>query len=440
MTIMNEVSPAHSVEIRPAEQLLVIPLPFRLIDGQVLYDLQSRDTLVRYLNSFKTMIVASPKFTESRLAEYSNFVWVPVDELLDRIQFVQLPEVGSKWDFVRAYGPTTRLIRRCIDSAEYLQFAIGGGNGGLEHDWGAVAARQALKMGRKFALLSDAVSYASIKMKADSSHGARRLALRAKEWAVRTWHTGLISRCDLMFCNGRDTFLAYQPYCRSPEIAQKINDFQIGPEKMIDEAGVERKCRLAAERPELHVCYAGRILPQKAPIEWVKAIRTAVDLGASIRATWLGDGSLMEDMRREVEAQGLTGVIDLPGFVSDRDRVIDLIRESDVMMFTHLEPESPRVLIEALMSACPIIGYDRPHPRDLISDHEGGVITPLGDWKALGEALAALAADRTRLVDLIRRAALDGTRFNSEIMNRNRSELIRARVGRHPATAPSPAT
>ena len=428
---------ARPETIRPAEQLLVLPLPIRVVNGQVLYDLQSRDSLVRYLDSFESMIVASPVLPEGGDSDKRGFVWVPVDELLDRIQFIPLPSIKSKWAFLRDYGPGSRLIRRCIDASEYLQFAIGGGNGGLEYDWAGVAAEQALAMGRRFALLTDAVSYASIANRAEASRGLRRQALRAKAWAVRSWHSRLISKCDLMFCNGRDTYLAYQPLCRSSEVARKINDFQIGPEKMIDAEGVERKCRLAVERPEFHVCYAGRIEAQKAPADWVKAIRTARDLGAPVRATWLGDGSLRDVMRREVEAQGMEKVIEMPGFVSDRDRVIDLIRESDVMMFTHTDPESPRVLIESLMSACPIVGYDRPHPRDLISDHEGGVITPLGDWKALGETIAALAKDRPRLVDLIRRAARDGERFNSDVMNRNRSALIRERVGRTPVGSAS---
>ena len=58
-------------------------------------------------------------------------------------------------------------------------------------------------------------------------------------------------------------------------------------------------------------------------------------------------------MRDEVGRLGLGDVIELTGFVADRDLVIQRLRESDVMLFAHIEPESPRVLIEALMSACP---------------------------------------------------------------------------------------
>src|SRR5262249_16396072 len=248
----------------------------------------------------------------------------------------------------------------------------------------------------------------------------RRLKLRLKARLVRLWQHRLIGRCDLLFCNGLDTYRAFAPICRSPEVAQKINDFQIGADKYLGPKDVERKSDSVLRRSELRVCYAGRVEPAKAPLDWVRAIHAARAQGASVRAVWLGDGSLLPDMRREIEHLGLTSVIETPGFVADRDRVIATIREADLMLFTHIEPESPRVLIEALISACPIAGYDRPHPSDLISVHGGGTLVPLGNWHALGDVLAALAEDRTRLADLIRRAWRDGGRFNSDTMSRDR--------------------
>jgi glycosyltransferase involved in cell wall biosynthesis len=191
---------------------------------------------------------------------------------------------------------------------------------------------------------------------------------------------------------------------------------------------MQRKSESALLRSDLRVCYAGRVESAKAPLDWVRAIHEARSRGAPVHAVWLGDGSLLGDMSREIERLGLTSAIETPGFIADRDRVIATIRDADLMLFTHIEPESPRVLIEALMSACPIIGYERPHPSDLISVHGGGVLTPLGDWHALGAALATLARDRPRLADLIRRAWSDGGRFNSDIMSRDRCALMRERL------------
>src|SRR2546430_1297865 len=121
-------------ELAPAVQLLVLPLPMRVVDGRVLYDLQSRDSLVRYLDNFDSVIVAGPRLAESRVDALKGFVWVPVEDLLDRVQFIPLPEYGSIGKFFRDYRATARLLRRCIDASRYVQCALGGGNGGLEHD------------------------------------------------------------------------------------------------------------------------------------------------------------------------------------------------------------------------------------------------------------------------------------------------------------------
>jgi hypothetical protein len=56
-------------------------------------------------------------------------------------------------------------------------------------------------------------------------------------------------------------------------------------------------------------------------------------------------------------------------------------------------------------------------------------MTPMRDPRALGSALAELAADRERLAGLVRRAWREGGRFNSDDMSRDRCEAIRDRLG-----------
>jgi hypothetical protein len=152
-----------------------------------------------------------------------------------------------------------------IAASKHIQCAIGGGNGGLEHDWAAVAAEQAIKAGRKVALLTDAVSATAIAVRADAARGLTALPRRLKSWLVRRWQHRLIARCDLLFCNGLETYRAFAPVCRSPETAQKFNDYQIGFEKYLGSEAMEGKCSDALLRTEVRVCHAGRVEPQNAP-------------------------------------------------------------------------------------------------------------------------------------------------------------------------------
>ena len=353
-------------EIRKADLLLVLPLRFRRVDGHVYFDRQSRASLDRHLKSFDSILMALVLMDEADVDKPTIFVWDLADDLLDRVQFVALPSGGVR-DFIRDYGKTAKLLRRCIDAADRLLFAIGGA-GGLHQDWGQVAAEEAIKAGRSFALHADWNSFGVWNTEAGRAKGLkefpRRMKLLLKGWLTKQWQSRLVSRCDLMVCNGLDTKLAYTPFVRSPEIAFKLNDFQIGPDKFVTPEQVEAKCQKTLAKPEIEIIYAGRVAPMKGPIHWVHAIQEAVRLGARIKATWLGDGPILDEMRREVEKLGLGNVIRLPGFVSDRDEVIDAIRAGDIFMFAHLDPESPRVLIESLISATPIVGYLRNHPKE----------------------------------------------------------------------------
>ena len=233
---------APAAPITPAEQLIVLPLPARWVGGSVLYDLQSRDSLVRYLDHFETLIMAMPRLPEGLPASAmrnKGFVWVSVDDLRDRVQFVPLPEMKSIATYVfRDLRPAREVLRKCIDASKFIQCALGGGNGGLEYDWGYVAAREAHRMGRRYSLLTDAVSSAAIDHRGRALRGLgsipKRLKLGLKAAIIRRRERLAISNCDLIFCNGMDTYQAYAPLCRSPEMAVKINDFQIGPEQFLD--------------------------------------------------------------------------------------------------------------------------------------------------------------------------------------------------------------
>ena len=132
--------------------------------------------------------------------------------------------------------------------------------------------------------------------------------------------------------------------------------------------------------------------------------------------------------RAEVQRQGLGDCVALPGFVRDRPLILETLRQAHALVFCHKTPESPRNLIEALVSGAPIVGYDSPFPRDLIAAHGGGVLTPLNDVNALVDSLASLATDRNRLVQLIQRAAKDGEPFNDVAVFKHRSEVIHAHL------------
>jgi glycosyltransferase involved in cell wall biosynthesis len=175
----------------------------------------------------------------------------------------------------------------------------------------------------------------------------------------------------------------------------------------------------------LRLCYTGRMVEDKAPRDWIRAVASAYKRGAAIKAVWLGDGPLSDEMLALIAELGVSEAISLPGFESDRQRVMNLIGSSHLMPFTHITPESPRCLLEALMHSTPIVGYETAFSKDLVARNGGGMHVESGDFEALAEMIIRLDKDRKGLAQLVGNAAVDGKQFSSREVFRHRSELIK---------------
>jgi colanic acid/amylovoran biosynthesis glycosyltransferase len=108
----------------------------------------------------------------------------------------------------------------------------------------------------------------------------------------------------------------------------------------------------------------------------------------------------------------------------DRVKLLELLRAADMMLFCHLTPESPRCLIESLLSGTPIVGYASAYPEDLIAVNGGGVLTSMSPV-ALSAELIRLASDGALLAALFERAARDGHDMNDEAVFDHRVELMK---------------
>lgn len=400
--------------------LLVLPVPYRRVRDTLLFEAQACNGIERWAEHFSSLAAACPVLPEHLATSDGSQVWKDVREIrcADRVQFVPLPWAFSLGEFLRAYGPTRHLLRHHIKQCRYLQFALWGFLG----DWASVAALEAIRLGREYALHIDSVNHVISRRSALGRGLKRRAKAEIEAPLMKRLHAHLARHCALGLWHGNDTFSVYSRWCKN---SHNIHDIHTKPEDCISSADCEAKAREALAAPALRVCYAGRALAIKGPLDWVRAIAHARDLGASIEGIWIGDGPALGEMRALAKELGLERQLEFPGFVSERKRVLDTLRRGHLMPFAHLTPESPRCLIESLLSGTPIVGYDNAFAHDLLDGHGGGVLTPMKDWKKLGEEIARLAKDRGALATLILHAGKNGARFNDEAVFRERSELIK---------------
>ena len=396
--------------------LLYAPVPIYPGKGGYLLEDQACNGLRLWAENFERVIVMHP--LEHGEAPPS---WIPVQSSgidLSRVEMVALPTAYRPDQFLIHYWSVRKQIAQLIDRAHYLSFSIGG----LFGDWGSVAAIEAHRKGRRFAVWTDRVESEVVRHQAQTAQSAKaRLRASLYHRPMAMLERAIIRRATVGLFHGAETHAAYAPYTKTAEI---VHDIHLREQDRIPADELNRKLHRVLDGP-LNICYLGRADAMKGTDDWIEVMAGLKSAGIDFHATWLGEGERLQAMKAEVDRLGLGEQITLPGFVRDRTAILKALREAHLFVFCHKTPESPRNLIEALVSGTPIIGYNSPFPQDLISANGGGLLSPKDDVKALVASLVGLAGDRKRLSNLIGQAALDGSAFNDVEVFRHRSEVIR---------------
>ena len=352
--------------------------------------------------------------------------WVPLETVgpaLERIRIETVPVAWRLRPFLKALPSVRRMFRARIAEADYCGFSLGG----LVGDWGAVGCHVAHAMGRPFFVWTDRVESQVERGTARTAPRLRRRLKARLTWrAMAALERWAIRRADLGLFHGRETYEAYAPFSRDPQL---VHDIHIRKQDRIGPEALAGKVAAAGTGP-LRIAYVGRADAMKGPMDWVAVLERLAAKGVDFRAEWLGNGDEVPAMAARIATAGLGDRVALRGFVADRAAVLEAYRRAQVFLFCHRTPESPRNLIEALVSGTVLVGHDGAFARDLIHVHGGGVLRPMGDVEGLAGVLADLAGDRARLAGLIERAAADGAPFNDEDVFRHRSELIRGHLPR----------
>ncbi|MDE1163412.1 MAG: glycosyltransferase [Acidobacteriaceae bacterium] len=401
---------------------LVLPVPFRLHEGELWVESQAGNGLDRWAESFSPLRIAAPVIPESLIPSLAGFTWRKVSELqhADRLLCDPLPWAYSPKEFAKTYKTTRATLAEGVRQSRHLQFAIGGTVG----DWAAIAALEAIAQKRTYSIHTDRVEHDLIRKTAIGASLARRLRVAVEAPLMERYHRHVIQHATLGLWHGDDCFRAYAPWLRKGA-NHLIHDVHTKPADLITTQQLTAKVADARTRSGLRVVYAGRLDAMKAPLEWLASVAEASNRGAELDAIWLGEGPLHDEAFAERKRLGLEDIVQYPGFVADRAVLLDHLRSADVLLFTHITPESPRILLETLVTGTPMLGYRNAFAEDLLQGHGGGELVPMHDTAALGTLLADLSRNREQLVTLMQAAAQNGQRFTDEAVFAERAALIR---------------
>jgi glycosyltransferase involved in cell wall biosynthesis len=405
------------IQAQDGSLLLEIPVPFRVKDGVTLVESQAYQGLGGWLDNFSRVSVCAPVVPEYLVD--ATMSWTPVTDLVERrgLSVHLLPWGYHPRAHFRAVGAVRATFRELIPTHQHLCFA----NLGVFGAWGSVAAQEAFKLDRPYSIWLDWVLHEMPQptqtnpLKSVWQKVSLALLKRAVFRDIRRSAVGLF--------NGSSVYQAYSPLCRVPKL---VHDIHLREKDIIPQAQLD--ARLDREPTTVNVLYVGRVHEMKGPVYWLDCLEKVITSKAlgnlEVSATWLGDGPLLEEMRRLVRERGLEKWIAFPGSQADRNIVVSIYREADLFVFCHVTPESPRNLVEALMSGLPILGFDSAYARDLIR-HGGGVTAPMKDSAALAEVVATYAKDAAARHALSQAALRTGKEFSEEVVFTRRSSYIK---------------
>lgn len=131
--------------------------------------------------------------------------------------------------------------------------------------------------------------------------------------------------------------------------------------------------------------FVGHLSGSKRPMLFIELVQRLRERGLDFEARMVGDGPLRTNLAKDANQAGVT-------LLGSRDDVPDLLRESDMFVFTSVsEGEGmPGVLIEAGLSGLPIVTTDVPGSRAVVRHGETGYIVGVDATRDLLDRVSTL--------------------------------------------------
>lgn len=141
---------------------------------------------------------------------------------------------------------------------------------------------------------------------------------------------------------------------------------------------------LAEDREWLTVVTIGRLTEQKDHATLLRAVRRVADSGP-VRLLILGQGELRDELTAQAESLGIGASVDFPGYIPNP---YPYISGGDVFALSSAWEGFGNVLVEALAADASVVSTDcESGPREILADGAFGQLVPVGDDRALAQAI-----------------------------------------------------
>jgi glycosyltransferase involved in cell wall biosynthesis len=389
-------------------------------NGNTLIEKQAMNGLKKWADNFDSITVLYPEMNDDNI--YKSMAWSSIDDIKDsdKIKVISLPLNYGYFSFISDFFKYRKVLKQQIINHTYSVFSIGG----LAGDWGAAASLICIKNNYKYAVWTDRVEHLVVMREATKKRGLKKIYKQyIVPFLMKTYHKFIIQNSQVGLFHGNDCFDEYCTYTKQPFL---VHDVHYNNDDQINEQDLRVKMEDALKNDDIKICYSGRISEMKGPIEWLNVLHILKCNDVRFKAQWFGEGDLKQDMLETITKFDLDSHVELMGFVADKNTIKKALQTSDLFLFCHKTPESPRNLIEALKSGCPIIGFESSYSKNLIQKHGGGITVENFDCDTVAEHIISLSKERELLASYMKKAYYDGLLYTDDIVFEHRSNIIKS--------------
>jgi glycosyltransferase involved in cell wall biosynthesis len=143
-----------------------------------------------------------------------------------------------------------------------------------------------------------------------------------------------------------------------------------------------RECGIPADAPLIGI--VGRLVPVKNHRLFFEAAALVKAARPDARFVVVGDGELRDAITAQVDALNLRESVIFTGWMQD---VAPVYADLDALAISSLNEGTPVSVIEALAAGCPVVATSVGGLPDLLDHGALGTLVPLGDARALADAL-----------------------------------------------------
>jgi L-malate glycosyltransferase len=157
------------------------------------------------------------------------------------------------------------------------------------------------------------------------------------------------------------------------------------------------------------IIFAGRFMPQKNLVELVETLALVKDI--PWKCIMVGDGPLLEDIKRTIATHDLQKRFSLPGWLTTQ-QVLAYLAQSDLLFMPSLSEGLPVVGLQALSMGLAIVASRVGGNIDLVEPGSNGFLADPNDRDAFSSALRRLLSDQKALQNARQASRILAGRFD----------------------------